>query len=242
MYSNARRTVALAVVGLLLVANHVWLFPHDSDVRYTYERSRIGVENGTLTYHGSSGSFSEYNDLNAVGCQFTDADERACVLDSYLVTHGPLTMREPKSDHVGPDFIQLDDGYYRRVHRLSDESTPERLENVTWDVERVTPRDLLAAISANFSGIRPGDLPESASLEHRLAIRGGTTTSFEDPEDDDLGNVYYRNGTYYTVVVTDRTLHNPLPGSVRGLLTLLGAFALLAATVRASRRLEWTDT
>lgn len=241
-----RRAALLVVVGLLLVANFVWLFPHEGELKYTYERVRIEVEDGELTY--PTVFFAEnYNDLNAVGCQPEDTRQRACAFDLHLVTHGPITFSEPEA-HIprrtldkAPTFVQLHNGYYRRIHRFNNRS-------VTYDVERVTPRELLAAIAHNITGIQPGDLPEDAPWDTRLAVTGDTMTTFQapedktfgiaedgdygrGPEDKDLGNVYQRNGTYYTVIAnhTESVDHPLITKGSRVVIGFLGLGVLVVA-------------
>lgn len=232
------RAGLLVLVGLLLVTNTVWLFPHEDDLRYTYERKRIDVENGTLTYHGRSGTLfgGEYSDLNALGCQFADPDGRACAFDEYLVTHGPIATSKQNASSRIPEFVRLESGYYRRIHRHNESTS-------TYDVERVTPREFLEAVAVNLTGVRPGDLDEGYPLDVRLAVEGGTTTSFDDIEDDELGRIYRRGGRYYTVVVTDQESVDPpfpLPDGVRRSIELVGILSLLAATVLILRHTEWT--
>lgn len=243
MLSDRTQTGLLILVGLLLVTNPAWLFPHADDTQYTYERKQINIENGTLTYHGRSGTLfgGDYSDLVALGCQYHDPDSRACGFDAYLVTHGPVSTSNLKTtdflSRQGPEFVHLDRGYYRRVYR-------HNASTGTYDVERVTPRDFLKAVAINFTGIQLDDLPASASVDRRLAVKGGTMTSFEDPEDDELGRIYRRDNVYYTVVVTDQESRDPpIPFSLglRRLLQGIGILLLIGATLRLSHQLEWVS-
>lgn len=146
---GSRRTQAalLAVAGLLLVTNPLWLFPNAGEVEYTYERSEITVENGTITYDGIDDiEFREWNDLRPVGCQWYDSDgERACAFDEYLANNPPVTVsRQMTWGRITPDFVLIDGDYYRRIHRPND-------SNVTHDVEAVSPETVLEESADNVT-------------------------------------------------------------------------------------------
>ena len=70
MVSRRTTLALLVVVGLLLVTNPLWLYPDAGESEYTYERSAVTVEDGTLTYDGvDAPHFRRANDLRSVGCQ-----------------------------------------------------------------------------------------------------------------------------------------------------------------------------
>lgn len=193
--------VALVVVGFLLLTNPLWLFPHEGDTRYTYDRSEIAVENGTLEYAETGVlDFAEENSLNRIECQrYDDEQPRACAFDHYLATHPPVTAPETLRGSIRPDFVEIDGSYYRRIHRQNDSREEDR--TVVHDVERVQPETVLAESAIDVpdsTSQRPDDL----WLEQRIAITGETETSFEDLDEDGLGRIYRQDGTYYTVVVT----------------------------------------
>lgn len=239
MAAARHRLALLVLVGLLLVGNHAWLYPNEDDLRYTYERKQIEVENGSLTYHGVEDTLfgGKYSDLNALGCQPPDADARTCAFDTYLASHGPVTRTAGNDLFDGPEFVHLADGYYRRVHRSNGSVR-------TYDVERVGPREFLAAVAVNLTGADPDDVSD-LGVASTLAVTGGTTTSFEDIEDDELGEVYRRGDGYYTVVVTDQRSPDPpfpLPETLRLFASAVGFLALVVAGVQIAHRIEWTGT
>lgn len=200
--SPQRRTFVLLVVGgLLLVTNPLWLLPHEGETEYTYERSEILVENGTLTYDGAGVlGFSEENSLNPVGCQrYDDEQPRACAFDHHLVSHEPVTVPGRPWGVLDPEFVRLDDGYYRRIHRITGSGENR---TGTHDVERVTPETVLAESAVNLSG-GSGAGSDDLPLAVQIAVTGETRTSFEDLDEDQLGTVYRYDGSYYTVVGTD---------------------------------------
>ena len=239
MVSRRTQAALLAVAGLLLVTNSIWLFPHAGKFEYTYERSEITVENGTMTYDGMDYyRFRDRNDLQAVGCQRTDRDgERACAFDAYLSENPPVTVsRQMSPGRITPDFVEIDGDYYRRIHRPDD-------SNVTHDVTQVPPRSVLTQSASDLSGHSVPDRG-TVPLAYYVAVSGETVTSFEALERDDLGRIYLRNGTYYTVVGTDRSVNHPGPEfqeyrAIRYALAFVGAvLLLLAAHVELTREGE----
>ncbi|QLD89221.1 hypothetical protein HWV07_09335 [Natronomonas salina] len=230
MVSRRTQAALLAVVGLLLVTNSIWLFPHAGESEYTYERSEITVEDGTITYDGiDNRRFHRRNNLQDVGCQRTDREgERACAFDEYLADNPPVTVsRQLKWGHATPDFVEINGDYYRRIHRPND-------SNVTHDVTQVPPRSVLTQSAADVSGHSIPDR-STTTLEHYAAVSGETVTSFEELERDDLGRIYLQNGTFYTVVGTDRSINHPGPEfrqyqALRYVLGFVGVVLLLIGT------------
>lgn len=198
-----RRTAALLVgVGVPLLANPLWLFPHEGDVRYTYERTEIDVENGTLEYVGKDATgFRERNGLTPIACRFHDDERpRACAFDYHLVDHGPVVAGN-QLPAVEPDFARLRGSYYRRIveHSGSDEN-----RSLVHDVEPVAPRTILAESAVNLTGASTSTT-EDLPLEFRVAITGEPRTTVEELDEEDLGRIFRRGGVYYTVVATDET-------------------------------------
>lgn len=194
--------LALAVAGLLLLANPLWLFPHEGDVWYTYERSKLSIEGGTISYEGKGHpSFGEENSLNAIGCQrYDDEQPRACALDRHLVNHSPVTVPGDRRAGVHPEFVRLDGAYYRRVYRRNG-TGPNT--TATHDVKRVPPEVVLREAAVNLSGASASGASD-LRLSVRIAVTGDTVRTVMDLEEADLGRLYLRDGDYYTVVVTDR--------------------------------------
>lgn len=204
MVSRKATVALLAVAGLLLVTNFLWLYPNAGETEYTYERTEITVENGTITYDGIDHfEFREWNELDPLGCQWHDSDgERACAFDEYLAENPPVTVsRQMLWGRITPEFVEIDGNYYRRVHRSND-------SNVTHDVMPVPPESVLEESAADVSGHSVSDQSD-APLAYYVAVSGETVTTTEHPSRVDLGDVYRRNGNYYTVVATDRTVEQP---------------------------------
>lgn len=188
------------VAGLLLVTNPLWLVPHEGDVRYTYERTPLVVQNDTITYDTpDSARFAERNGLNPVDCQpRDDAHPRACAFDRHLVDHPPVTAPRTLPRSIDPEFVRVDGAYYRRISRYN-----QSTGTTTYAVERVPAETVLATAARDVTAFSPTDA-EDLPLERRVAVSGESVTAFTRLDEADLGNVYQADGSYYTVVVTDR--------------------------------------
>lgn len=241
---SRRATIALlAVVGLLFVTNSLWLYPGAGEAEYTYERSAIEIEDGTIGYAIDDPGFTRWNDLEPVGCQRSDAmTERACAFDRYLVDEGPVTVSGKQTvGAIRPDFVQLEGEYYRRIHRQNHSVSPDAR---THDVERVEPETVLEESAMNASRIAGPDLERGeVPLETYVVVTGETVTTTDPLEGDRLGTVYRYDGAYYTVLVTDRTVATPGPDILyddltRRLLMLAGVVLMVMALDRAVIRLR----
>lgn len=93
----------------------------------------------------------------------------------------------------------MNGAYYRRVQQIFEDDANQTV----FEFEPVTPRTVLAASARNLSG---GGTSEGLRLEVRIALTGDTVTTFEELEEDGLGNIYRLDASYYTVVKTDRTV------------------------------------
>lgn len=234
--TEPRLATLLLVVGLVAASNPVWLFPHEGDEQYTYERSEITVENGTFDYRPDDRLYHHENDLVDVGCQRADGFDRACSFDRYLLAHGPVTVRADGA-RGHPEFVVLDGDYYRRV--AIDEGS-----NTTYDVERVAPRELLAAVATNVSIVALPPLDGDLPMPDRVAVTGKTVTTFDRVPADELGLVYRRNDSYYTVVLTTET-HVDAPLLVRQLrdvISVVGLSVLVGGVVLVLGRFVGPDT
>lgn len=228
---RAFRLGVFAAVGLLAVTNSLWLFPHEGDQRYAYERVEVAVENGTLAYPGKGERpYHRENDLVDVACQPTDRGRRACAFDRYLAAEGPVTVRDDPG-YGSTDHVALDGAYYRRTEAANG-------SRATYGVERVPPRRLLAVAAVNLTGVDPAVVDDGDSPPYRAAVTGERVTTYAPVDADRVGRLYRRNGRYYTVVladaaVVDRPLVAP-PG--RDPLTLVGAVLLLVVGVLGARQ------
>lgn len=226
------RVALLAVAGLLLLANPVWLVPHEGETLHTYERNEVVVEDGILAYEDRrTGPFDDENDLTPVGCDDYEASlVRACALDRHLVEHGPIPVSRDTTGEGGPEFVRLDDAYYRRITRYDDSAEPPTL---TLDVERVAPETVLAESAVNLS--EPDSVRPDHGVRLRVLLTGESETSFTELSDHALGTVYQRDGSYYVLVLTEERVidHGPPLEALeyevpRYLLAAIGALLLAA--------------
>lgn len=202
MSLSRRRALVIAVVGVALVTNGAWLFPSEGEPRYTYERSAVTVENERITYEGRE-AFRQYNGLSAVGCQAVDTDGRVCAFEAYLAEHGPVNVSKRGFNHLRDDraeFVELDGGYYHRVRRSVDDGT------LAYDAEAVEPSTLLAEISREVT-----TSGEGAFLGTRVAASGAETSPAGPESVRGVGSVYEVDGTYYAVVVAERSPVDRVP-------------------------------
>lgn len=261
MVINRRRgfTVLAVAVGLLLITNPAWLFPHAGDLQFTYQRVPLVVDNGTLFYDVSSmsdsferedverytdngtleyrnmstlGISSRANDFHEIDCEFPHDESWVCAFDAYLVSQGPIRLGTGRGTSYDPthDFVHLDKQYYRRIHRAFDTN-----DSVEYDVERIQPQDILAAMAKNVSSSNPG---RYGRWERRLVATGETKTSFTS---HDMGAVYRYNGTFYTVVRTTEEAHRPAfspSDTTRALLIFAGVCLVVAGVGRTFYRFQ----
>lgn len=239
MSYDRRRVAVLAVLALALTTSSVWFFPNEGDPRYTYDRAEATVEDGEVTYRGQDGPNAEYNDLRAVDCQRFDAGGRRCAFDAYLAEDGPVNVSTGlyrAASGSTPAFIELSDGYYHRVSESVSEGT------VAYAVEEITPEDLLAAIGTNTTGGA-----DSQFISRRVAVSGAETSLTDPSEVSGVGEVYHVDGTYYVVVVSDRSHVDNIPVAFsHGWATVIGSvwlagLALVVGKEHAGDGRAWLD-
>lgn len=222
--------LALLFVGIAAVPNGAWLFPNEGEHRYTYERSELLVENGTLvSAQVSLREYAEYHHLDGVDCD-RGTTTRDCAFDRFLLAEGPVTVEARDPLVGGPGYTRIGDGYYRRVVVTNDTRT-------TLDVERVDAATVRADLATTAPAVEPGSL-EDAPPVYRAVATGEPVTSPEPPHEAALGGVYEQNGTYYTAVVAgaselDRPLVSP---TFRDILSAVGIALLVVAALRLSTR------
>lgn len=96
--SPRRLAFVLILGGILLVTNPVWLVPHEGEMEYTYERSEIHVENGTLTYSGKMSSEALKKTVSTLSAaRPTTTSSLAPVLST--ITSRLTTLSRPRRDH-----------------------------------------------------------------------------------------------------------------------------------------------
>lgn len=233
MTFRPRVAVLLFVLGIAALTNPLWLFPAEGEDRYTYERSEITIDNGTLVYegrlHNEIGATVGY--LNDIDCQGTDGFSRGCALDYSVTKTGPVTVPESWEGRDRPvvEYAQFNGTYY---HRL-------RIENatgLTFDVEQVSPEDVREELAVNVSRSEP-DLSQSTHPGYVTAVTGEPVTSVEPPiiEGGFTGSVYQDGDTFFTIAITNETTVNyPVFGEwTRAVLYFVGLVLILLGPLNA---------
>ena len=217
--------LVLLAVGLAAVLNGSWLFPNEGERRYTYERTELGIENGTLEpQRAPDRRYDEYHHLDGVACDHGPAT-RDCAVDRHLREAGPVTVATPDAFVQGPDYTRLEDAYYRRIAATNG-------PQVSLELERVDPTTVRADL-ATTAPAAPPEAVEAAPPGYRAVATGDSVTASDPPHEADLGTVYSQDGVYYTAVLTGTTrLDRPLVSpAFRSFLSFAGAVLLIAAVV-----------
>jgi hypothetical protein len=215
--------VALLVVGLVAIPNGMWLFPHEGETRYTYERTPLVVENGTLAPRAEPlPAYTERHHLREVDCD-RGLSPRDCVLDRHLLSEGPVTVTGDADRVDEPRYTRIEGDYYRRV--VTTNASRTTLDVRAVDAEQVREDLAVRARPVDASAVR--DSPPG----YRAVATGDPARSFVPPHEAALGRVYVQNGTHYTpIVARERQLDRPLlsSGTRSGLsyAGAMGAFVL----------------
>jgi len=230
MSVDRRRLLVLAVVGLALVTNSVWLLPNEGEIAYTYERSAVTVEDGEITYDGRE-QFSRFNHLAAVDCEAADPGGRTCAFEAYLAAAGPVNVSKAGFAHLEggtEEYVALADGYYLRTRESVDDET------LAYDVEPVTAETVLTDTSQ-----RPRTSGERF-LGERVAT-GETVTTLASPEAvRGVGEMYEVDGSYYVVVVAEREPVDRVPVQLpRRLIGVVGGLVLAGVAYLLVRERVW---
>jgi hypothetical protein len=221
--------LALLVVGLLLVANPVWLAPGAGEPRYTYRA--YDVE----TTDFDSGNWTAVRrDPEVLDCGVTG---RPAACEPYLrATEGPTaTVGEPRYEYLyvaesGPDSRAVDERYYRVEATSVNGTTGLRLETVPRERVRETVATECHAL-ADSAPIRRAVETSEVVTRHRL-------TPVESAPDGQL--LVAHEGSVFLVTATK--VDQPREGTLLGGGTSTAAFrgALLvtglAVAVRGWRR------
>lgn len=226
-----RRWFVLLLVGGALLATPVWLFPSEGEERYTYERVELAPADDEIVYQRDIGWIvgGHHNDLRAVGCEgFLEStgSSRLCAFEQSVAEDGPVTVSEGAyaASSADPRFVDLRDGYYRRVVR-------ENGSKVTLDVRPVSAEAVLENVSTDFTGVSATALKEYPAT-HALAT-GSPVVSRQPPDSVRAGQVFRYEGAYYTVAVTDESVvDRPLVSSgLRAFLQLVGLLVVVVGAI-----------
>ena len=246
MAPSIRRLLLVLVVSLALLANPLWLFPDEDEMRYTYERSELVPQDDDIAYDPpvQVAERGYYNQLQGVGCEAIyddpivdrDLTSRACALEQTLADGGSVTadaFDRPARSEVA--YLEIDDGYYRRT-------TVEDGSPVELDVRRVSTETVVANVTArppleetNAANVGPED----------VAVRAvGLAEPIESsryPSEVDIGQVFRFEWNYYAVFVADsEVVTSPVPDFVRPVAQFVGFVGALSAVLLLGARTSVT--
>ena len=222
---SRRRIALLVVVGLLALTNGLWLFPHEGERVYTYERVEVTIEEGPdgpmLAHEDAEAPW--LNDIEGLACQVGSTNGWRCGFDRYLAKNGPVSVSRGNTypDGGGPDYTEVSGDYYERV-------VNETESGVSYDVRRVDPATVRRAVATDYRGVDASDV---GLLTTEIAITGERVTTRTELDDGDLGQVYRLDDGYYAVIQTDtRVLDRPfLEPGIRAFAGFFGGCLLFVA-------------
>lgn len=170
----------LVLLGVVLVANPLWAFPHAGEQVYTYDAQRIEYTDDYLRAGG---------DLERLDCYGPGDQEPGCVLWTQVAQEGPMTVNVSGIDrfNYGTQYVVVEEdpeswNFYERVVERGD-------RNATLRLERVTPAEILANVSIGYD-----DLSEPG----KSAIRTGSV-SVRSESLPAQGQVVSYEGDYYAL-------------------------------------------
>jgi len=221
----SRRIALLVVVALLALTNALWLFPHEGERVYTYERAEVTIEEGPegpmLTYENAEAT--RLNDIEGLACQFGSSNGWRCAFDRYLAENGPVSVSRGNTylDGDSSDYTAVAGGYYERVVNGTASGS-------SYDVRRVDPATVRRAVATDYRG---ADASDVGLLATEIAITGETVTTRTELDDDALGQMYQLDDGYYVVVRTEsRVLDRPfVDRGTRAVAGFFGGCLLLVA-------------
>lgn len=172
--SVLRRAALVALLGVTLLSNPVWLFPYDGERVYTYEQAEIEVTGDGLDYGQPrvGGRTAQLNAIEGIDCQYRQHDGRDCAFDQHLLADGPVTVPVddaglPRGDRAA-DYIEVDGRYYERVENRTD-------NGIRYDVRAVEPRAMLAALAFDYRDADGETVRQTAGRGTRVAVLGEST-------------------------------------------------------------------
>ena len=228
--SPRRRDLVLALVGLALVTAPFWIGQFDlDDPRYTYERTAVTTDNGTIEYANAGDSAAVSGPISEdIGCLrgFDLGEIRYCTIEGSIATNETTVTIAYTSDSE-PDSLHrtMGSGSYRylavnggiyvqtvRVDRSAGGNESAARYPVYLDLERADPEAALEDVSIERSS---ADVSPTVA---RAAETGSETTrsEIEVPQQP----IRLEDGSYYRVYLEETTE----PTSTETLLSLLARF------------------
>jgi hypothetical protein len=188
--------VLLVLLGVVLVANPLYLFEHAGETRYEYTTSEIEYTEGTTGYVRAPTA------LDGVDCY--RAQSRECLFAEAIVQRGNGSLRldvDHRAHYYTPaDFVVVESApngepFYRREANVTEGYGADR-DNVTYSLEPVATETLLREVARNVSEVNE----PMAEL-----VRTGNLTLYDQTLQE--GAVVTDDETYY--VVTRQARESP---------------------------------
>lgn len=210
----------LLLVGVVLVANPLWTFPHAGEASFTYRAERIEYAEGYLRAGGN---------LEKLDCYGSSSQEPGCLLWAQIAQQGPVTVNHSGIDrfNYGTRYVVVEEdpdgwNFYERVIERGD-------REVTLSLEPVAPAEILSNVSVEYD-----DLSEPG----QEAIRTGNVTVWSDSLPDEGAVVQYQ-GDYYTIRYAGYRPPERSAGQARLFQGVLALAGLGVALSGQRRRLTW---
>lgn len=216
---SRRRGATLLVLALILLTAPFWIGQFDLDAdRYTYERTEVGVEDGTISYVGpTTGPEPHLPISDDLGCEARgpNAVERICSFEHHLATSN-ATIRfgwstttidmEPARGREHR-YLLFPDGVYEQLERTanSTESASDlhgEFYPMYLEIEAVDPHVALHDVSVDASRSNVPNVVRRAAESGEASTRGGVDVP-QDP-------IRVDGGTYYRVYESDVSDPPPL--------------------------------
>lgn len=209
---SLRRDVLLVVLALFLLAMPFWIGQFDFDAdRYTYERTEVGVESGTIEYvEPTTGQPPHLPISDDLGCETNIplGERRLCAFESDLAqSNRSVVTGYTKSHHNASlsrnrayRYMQFNDGLYEQLTRYGNSTVSPSDLHGEWypmylDVRQVDPGTALHKLSVDASR---DSVPD---VVRRAAESGEATTSTD--ADVPVAPIRLDDGTHFRVYESD---------------------------------------
>lgn len=209
---SRRRDAALLVLALVLLVIPFWIGQFDLDAdRYTYERTEVGVENGTIEYvEPTTVPVAHLGISDDLGCESNNAPDegRLCAFEHDLAESNRSIVTGYTSSSGGVSlswnrryrYLQFPDGVYEQLTRTSNSTESPSELNGEWypmylDIREVDPETALRKLSMDASRWSVPDVVRRAAETGEASTRGEANVPSDPIRLDD--------GTYYRVHESD---------------------------------------
>jgi hypothetical protein len=171
----------LLVVGAVLVANPILVFPHATDPAFEYRAVELPSDGDRLP-RAARGT-----DIAGIGCEYSQQDW-GCVFDEAIEANGSVRFVQNyptgvgRAASAGERFVGIEGQLHRRVVETDDETVTALLVPVSWgdvlenvSVERddLSPRERRLLDERNLTTHRPIDWTDHRNPRGGIVVRSG---------------------------------------------------------------------